>query len=659
MESKTDPAQQAEEEPINPRGRVVDRGLRHEGSPTLEDRVVATLDNMLEGCQIIGPDWRYLYVNDAVARHGRTTKEKLLGRTMMEAYPGIENTEMFAALRRCMEERVGTLMDNQFTFPDGTKGWFELHIQPVPEGVLILSIDITARRLADEHLRRASRALRTLSGCNQVVIRATEESQLLRDVCRVIVQVAGYRLAWIGFARKDPGKTVEPVAQAGHGDEYVPQVQITWEDSPRGQGPTGSAIRSGQPVVCRDILTDPKFRPWRDQALRFGYASSIALPLIMADDVLGALNIYAPEPDAFDSEEIELLQELAGDVAYGTAALRTRALVQALNDELRDSEHKYRLHFDQISDVICSLDRDFRIDTISPSVERLLGYTPRELLGARFTESGILATHHLESATSDALRIFGGEPIDSAVYEFRAADGTTRYGEVSGAPIVEGEEIQGLIAVIRDITDRVRAEEALEQSLRNLKRAFGGTIRTLRLIVESRDPYTAGHQRRVSHLARAMAMEAGLSPKRVEGLRVAASIHDLGKLFVPAEILTKPGNLTKIERDLIQNHPAAAYEILKKVHFPWPVAEIILQHHERMDGSGYPRGILGDEIVMEARVLMVADVVEAMQSHRPYRPALGMKKALEEISKHRAVLYDPSAVDACLRLFHQKGFELD
>ncbi len=659
MEPQTDPAQQAEEEPIKPRGRVAGRGLRHKGSPTLEDRVVAALDKMLEGCQIIGPDWRYLYLNDAAARHGRTTKEKLLGRTMMEAYPGIDDTEMFVALRTCMEERVGTLMDNEFTFPDGTKGWFELHIQPVPEGVLILSIDVTERRLADEGLRRTSRALRTLTSCNRVIIRATEESQMLRDVCRVIVQVAGYRLAWIGLARKDPGKTVEPVAQAGYGEEYVPQAQITWGDSPRGQGPTGRAIRSGQPVVCRDILTDPRFGPWRDQALRFGYASSIALPLITANDVLGALNIYAPEPDAFDSEEIELLQELADDVAHGTSALRTRALAQILNDELRDSEHKYRLHFDQISDVICSLDRDFRIDTISPSVERLLGYTPRELLGARFTESGILATHHLESATSDALRIFSGEQIDSAVYELIATDGTTRYGEMSGAPIVEGEEIQGLIAVIRDITDRVRAEEALEQSLRRLKRAFGGTIRILRLIVESRDPYTAGHQRRVSHLARAMAMEAGLSPQRVEGLRVAASIHDLGKLFVPAEILTKPGNLTKIERDLIQNHPAAAYEILKKVHFPWPVAEIILQHHERMDGSGYPRGILGDEIVMEARLLMVADVVEAMQSHRPYRPALGMEKALDEISKHRAVLYDPSAVDACLRLFHEKGFELD
>jgi PAS domain S-box-containing protein len=665
MSAEADTAQQAQEELTRLRervgeleGRLTERGLSQDTSPSLEDRVIVTLDNMLEGCQIIGPDWRYLYVNDAVARHGRTTKEKLLGQTMMDAYPGIEDTEMFAALRRCMEERVATRMENEFTYRDGQKGCFELSIEPAPGSVLILSVDITKRKAAEQRLSRTAHALRTLSGCNQVLIRATEESQLLRDVCRVIVKVAGYRLAWIGFAQKDPEKSVVPVAEAGYGERYVRQVSVTWADSPRGQGPTGTAIRSGEPVVCRDILADPKFAPWREEAVRLGYGSSIALPLITAEEVLGALNIYAPGRDAFDSQEVKLLEEMADDVAYGVEVLRVRARAEALNAELRESEHRYRLHFDQVSDVISAVDRESRIVTISPSVERLLGYRPEELIGIRFLEAGILAPGYREAATSDARRILDGARVDSAVYEFRAKDGTTRYGEVSGAPIVEGDEIQGVISVARDITDRVRAEQALEGSLRNLRRAFGGTIRTLRLIVESRDPYTAGHQRRVSHLARAIAMEMGLSRERTEGLRVAASIHDLGKLFVPVQVLTKPSPLTEIERELIETHPGAAYDILKNVDFPWPVAEIIVQHHERMNGSGYPHGIAGDEIMPEARVLMVADVVEAMSSHRPYRPAVGIEEALEEISRHRGVLYDPQAVDACLRLVREKGFEL-
>jgi PAS domain S-box-containing protein len=625
----------------------------------MDQCVRQTLDDMLEGCQIIGPDWRYLYVNDVVARHGRTTKEKLLGRTMMEAYPGIEDTEMFAALRKCMEERTATRMENEFTYPDGQVGWFELSIQPAPEGVLILSVDVTARKRADESLRRTARALRTLSECNRVIIRATQELELLREICRAIVKVAGYRLAWIGYARKDPEKSVEPVAEDGYGKGYVHHANITWADSPRGQGPTGRAIRSGEPVVSRDIQTDPKFAPWRDEAIRFGYGSSISLPLITTEEVIGALNIYAPGPDAFDSGEVELLQELADDVSYAVAALRTRARAEALNGELTESEPRYRLHFDQVSDVIYSVDRELRIVTISPSVERLLGYRPEELIGVRFSELGILAPEYLETAMSDTMRVLRGEQIDSTVYEFAAADGTRRYGEVSGAPIVEGGEIRGVISVARDITDRVSAEQALDRSVRDLRRAFGGTIRTLRLIVESRDPYTAGHQRSVSHLARAIAMEMGLSRERTEGLRVAASIHDLGKLFVPAEILSKPSPLTEIERRLIETHPQAAYDIVKKVDFPWPVAEIILQHHERMNGSGYPYGIGGDEILQEARALMVADVVEAMSRDRPYRPGFGIEEALEEISGNRGVLYDTQAVDACLRLFHEKGFELD
>jgi HD-GYP domain-containing protein (c-di-GMP phosphodiesterase class II) len=177
--------------------------------------------------------------------------------------------------------------------------------------------------------------------------------------------------------------------------------------------------------------------------------------------------------------------------------------------------------------------------------------------------------------------------------------------------------------------------------------------------VEARDPYTAGHQIRSANLARAIATEMGLSEGKIEGIRMAGSIHDIGKLSIPAEILSKPTKLSDIEFGLIKEHSRRGFEMLKDVESPWPLAEIVYQHQERMDGSGYPRHLKGDDILMEARILAVADVVEAMASHRPYRPALGIDAALNEIEKNKGTIYDKTVADACLRLFHEKGYKFE
>ena len=207
-----------------------------------------------------------------------------------------------------------------------------------------------------------------------------------------------------------------------------------------------------------------------------------------------------------------------------------------------------------------------------------------------------------------------------------------------------------------DISKRKRAEAALQISLDKLRITIGAAIRTLAATVEMRDPSTAGHQQRVADLARHIAREMSVDTDRIFGLGLAALVHDIGKIGVPAEILSKPTKLTKLEFSLIQTHAQTAYDILKDMEFPWPIAEIVYQHHERLDGSGYPRGLPGEEISLDARILAVADVVEAMSSHRPYRPGLGIDAALAEIAKNRGVLYDPDIVDVCLRLFREKGF---
>ena len=196
------------------------------------------------------------------------------------------------------------------------------------------------------------------------------------------------------------------------------------------------------------------------------------------------------------------------------------------------------------------------------------------------------------------------------------------------------------------------------QAYTHLAQVSQQVIKTLSMTVEIRDPYTAGHQRRVAKLAVAVAQELGLSQDRQESLNIACVLHDIGKIAVPAEILSKPGRINHLEQELVRSHSQVGYEILKEIDFPGQIAHFVLQHHERLDGTGYPAGLLGDEITLEARIIAVADVMEAMISHRPYRPGLGVEKALEEISKERGKGLDTKVVDACCRLF-QKGFEFE
>jgi len=219
--------------------------------------------------------------------------------------------------------------------------------------------------------------------------------------------------------------------------------------------------------------------------------------------------------------------------------------------------------------------------------------------------------------------------------------------------------IQYFDGILEDITERKQAQTQVQQSLQRLQKTIKEIIEAMAYIGEVRDPYTAGHQRRVAQLSFDIARSMGLTGEQYEGLTMAAFVHDIGKILVPSDILSKPGKLTKPEFDMLKDHTRIGYEILKTIEFPWPIAKIVLQHHERMNGSGYPSGLNGNQIIIEARILAVADVVEAMSSHRPYRPALGIEKALEEINLNRGTLYDPIVVDACAKLFEDKAYNLN
>jgi HD-GYP domain-containing protein (c-di-GMP phosphodiesterase class II) len=215
-----------------------------------------------------------------------------------------------------------------------------------------------------------------------------------------------------------------------------------------------------------------------------------------------------------------------------------------------------------------------------------------------------------------------------------------------------------VIGVIQDISEKKRAEEQIQRYVAQIENAFMSTVRVVTTLGEMRDPYTAGHQRRVAESAVASGAGLGFDARRQEGLRVAGYLHDVGKIRIPSEILSKPGKLSPAEFRLVQGHAQASYDVLKDVEFPWPVAAVALQHHERMDGSGYPLGLRGEAILLEARIMAVADVIEAMSTHRPYRAGLGVDAALAEIERGRGSAYDAEVADACLKLFREHDYAI-
>ncbi len=320
--------------------------------------------------------------------------------------------------------------------------------------------------------------------------------------------------------------------------------------------------------------------------------------------------------------------------------------------ELAISERKYRSLFENVPVGLYTTTLDGKIVNFNPQSSRIFGYTKEELkdknaLDLYFDKeerklwlNEILAKGALERETRFVRK-------DGRVIWIKdtARIRRTRDGEV----YIEGS--------IQDITELKNLEESLRESLEKMKKLFDSTVIALSTTVEVRDPYTAGHQRRVTRLAIAIAKEMGLE-ESIDLIRIAGLLHDIGKIAIPSDILTKPTKLTQIEYMLVKEHPVVGYEILKKVDFPWPVSKVVLQHHERIDGSGYPDGLKRDKILHEARILSVADVVEAISSHRPYRPALGIDAALEEINKNSGILYDPDVVKACLRVF-RSGFTFD
>ncbi|MDP1992533.1 MAG: PAS domain S-box protein, partial [Syntrophales bacterium] len=394
-----------------------------------------------------------------------------------------------------------------------------------------------------------------------------------------------------------------------------------------------------------------------------------------------------------------VLDKLAGTLPPGRNLERTRCKkdgtrIQVLNQDLilRDKEGKINGMRSTMQDIteqkrveesllrersmvdrimktspagIIVVNRDGRIIFTNKRATEIYGLSADEMTGRAYDSPEWLITDFngnpflIENLPFRKV-ISSGSPVYVIRHTISSPDGRRVYLSVNGAPIHdERGNVSDVVFSIDDITEQHRSEEEISKTVETLKRGIDDTIRAMAMIVEERDPYTAGHQERVASLSVAIAQDMNLSEEQINGIRMAGMIHDIGKIKVPAEILSKPTKLSHIELQLIKTHAEVGYRILETIAFPYPVAKIAYQHQERIDGSGYPQGLKGDEILLDARIIAVADVVEAMASHRPYRPALGIAAALEEISRNRGILYDPEVTDVCLKLFHEKGYRFN
>ena len=907
-----------------------------------EKRLRTTLDSMLEGCQIIGYDWHYLYVNEAVAVQGKTTKEELLGHTMMEVYPGIENTGAFVIFQRCMEERRAHRLENEFIFPDGSKGWFDLSIQPVPEGIFILSVDITERKHAEDALRqgeqkfslmfekapfaaalstlpdgrivdineaweqmsgytklemlgkttlelginldtearariiaqlqargsardqeltlrmksgnlrivsvnvdlveisgqkyilntaqditeRKQAELRiqhlthlyaTLSQVNQTIVRVKERDELFQAICRVAVDYGKLGLAWVGWLNRETGQ-VTPVAVHGMAQVSLPFQSININEAPFKEGLMGSAVKTEQITYSQDIQTDPVMQHWHGTALAGGYHSVAAVPFRLNGEIVGLLNLYATNMDFFTVEEEQnLLKEMGQDISFALDTMEMETRRKQAEQSLRESEEHYRELFENNPNPMWIYDLDtLRFVAVNEIALQHYGYSREEFLAmtiadirppedlpklqANITEHSEIIqksegwrhkkkngelidveiiSHFLpeknglkyrlvvanditarlrmeEEITRQLQRLRALREVDVTIMGstnvylslqtvleqvitqlsvdaanilllnpytqtlkyvagrgFRSKDieqSELRIGQgIAGRAALEQEtqHIRNLASTDEEFVrtsllagegfvehyavplmakgntigvleifnrqpfdpdpnwldflyalagqaaiaiDNNRLFSGLQRANVDLLRAYDTTIEGWSHVLDLRDKETEGHTLRVTELTMKLARSTGIDEEKLVHVRRGALLHDIGKMGVPDHILLKPDKLTDEEWEIMRKHPVFAYEMLSPIEYLRPALDIPYCHHEKWDGTGYPRGLKGEQIPLAARLFAVVDVWDALCSDRPYRKGWSVEKVREHIKSLAGTHFDPKAVERFLTL---------
>ncbi len=578
-----------------------------------EEQFRTLLENAPDGIYMNNLEGNFLYGNRKCEEIIGYQREELIGKNFLEL--NILPESSLARAAHLLQDNINgksTGPDElELIRKDGRHIPIEITTNIVPRKgqtiVLAFVRDISERKKAEEALRESEERFRDMASLLPQAIFEADEKGKFTFVNRQGLEIFGYSQAEAArmnvletIIPQDRSRAVENIADRIKGQDFPPSEY--------------TAIR-------KDGSTFP--------------VTIYASPIMLDSRYAGMRGILIDVTERKQTEEI-----------------------------LRESEEKYRLLAENARDIIWTMDMNFQFTYMSPSVLQVRGYTVEEVMAQSLEE--IFTPSSLEialKAFEEELALESMEPKDlsrmrTLELEHICKDGSTVWVEINTSFLrdTDGHPI-GILGVSRDITERKMAEKNLAKSYKSLKKTLNDAIETMVKIVEMRDPYTAGHQRKVADLAIAIAKEMKFEDTEIEQIKMAAIIHDIGKIYVPSDILNKPGKLSEIELQLIKSHSQYGHDIVKGMNCPCSVSQAILQHHERLDGSGYPNRLKGEDTILDAKILAVADVVEAIASHRPYRPARGVHIAMEEISKNKGKLYDPDVVDACLKLFTSGKFE--
>jgi PAS domain S-box-containing protein/putative nucleotidyltransferase with HDIG domain len=488
-----------------------------------------------------------------------------------------------------------------------------------------------------------------------------QASSMILDVDKLLVSIMGFLGKGLDF---DRGMIMLANKQkdclvytAGYG--YNPKDEDSLKsikfhlDNPLSKGTAVDAFRKQKSILVNDIseIENDLSLKSLDFVRAMGSQSFICVPILYKGESMGIMivdNVQSKNP--LSQTDMSLLMGIAPQIGI---SINNAIAYQ----KIKESEARFRSLSENAPDIIYTLGINGEFTYANPAMETILGYRPEEITGKYFvniTKKEDVAKYIKSFKKVRDQKQTLKEEIGILLHK----DGTERYFSISGAPNFDSEgNFIGLVGTFKNLTDIRKSEMELKISLEKLQSAMSSTIDAISIIVESRDPYTAGHQKRVAQLAVAIAEKLGLSEERINFIRMGSLIHDIGKIYIPSEILTKPSRLGDLEFAMIKSHPTVGYKILNKVNFIPTIVDIVYQHHERMDGSGYPLGISGDAILLESMIVAVADIVEAMSSDRPYRAAKGLAIALEEIKQQRGSTLYAEVVDACLKLFEEQEFE--
>lgn len=604
---------------------------------------------------------RILECNAAGAKMFGYTKEEMIGLTIVDLVPE-EFAKKLPKVITGKESTHGIFVPRISKKKDGTIFPTEIATKLINIGgkprLIVYVRDITERKRAEKKRKSLLKKEReqhlkaeTLAKVALILTSKLSLSAVLEEVLRQVKRLVPYSACNIVLIEKGGLYNVHSVGYDKYGSKKFvnnftyPVDKLSLDKE---------VIKSAKTRLISDTHQDSRWVIFKETSW---IRSHLIVPICLGDKVIGLLNLDDDTPGKFVKDDIEKLQPLANAAAI---ALENARLFEEIRKEITErkqaekalveSEKKYRTVFENTGTATIIIEEDKTISMANTQSEKLTGYSKDEIENKiKWTDFIIPEDLKMMEKYHRERRKAGGKVATE--YEFRLID---KRGNIKNTFLKVGM-IPGSkksIASLIDITEQKQAEE-------RLKKTIDATIDTMSKIIEAKDPYTAGHQHRVYQLAIRIAQELNLPKDKIEGIRIASLIHDIGKIGLPTEILSKPTTLTEIEFSLIKNHSQIGYDILKSIDFSYPIAQIVLQHHERLNGSGYPNNLKGDEIILEAKIIGVADIVEAMSSHRPYRPALGIDKALEEISQNRGTLYDIKVVDACFKLFKEKEFKFE